>query len=207
VGVVSPALGVAVSLFNRHIASLLPKLAWRHFGVGALQAYLHEGEHTEQRLHIWHPALIRPGIRDHGDCHDHRFSFKSEVLCGSLMNEPWTVYDNPIGVFDVYEVENARAAKQRTGSHDGDTSPVSRASAIVGKPLVLHGGSSYEFHRGEFHRSFFTGTTVTLVTKFDQQATRARILCPHGKPLVHAFGGPEPDIRLVLLEAQGALSR
>ena len=33
----------------------------------------------------------------------------------------------------------------------------------------------------------------------------ARILCPHGSPLVHAFGGPAPDVQRVLREAQEAL--
>lgn len=197
-----------MSLFARHVASLLPKLAWRHFGVGALQAYLHEGEHTEQRLHVWHRALIRPGIAGHGDCHDHRFSFVSEVLCGAIDNEEWCIDEHPEGDYDIYEVENARAAKARLGSHDGDTVAVSRCHAApLGRKLTVS-GKSYEFARGAFHRSHFIGTTVTLVTKFDQRDdVRARILSPHGKPLVHAFGGPEPDVQAVLLEAQEALCR
>jgi hypothetical protein len=194
-----------VSLFNRYIAKLLPTLTWRHFGVGALQAYLTEGALIEQRVHIWHPSLVRDGIRGFGDCHDHRFSFVSEVLCGTLLNEEWEVRPNPGGDWDVYEVENARAAKDRTGSHDGDTRPVSRCFANVATSRNVNAGQSYEFRRGLFHRSSFIGTTVTLVTKFDQQQARARILCPHGRPLVHAFGGPAPDIDAVVRAAQEAL--
>jgi hypothetical protein len=49
--------------------------------------------------------------------------------------------------------------------------------------------------------------TVTLVTKFDQQDERARILCPYGEQLVQAFGGPSPDVAAVLRDAQEALCR
>lgn len=196
-----------MTLFNRHIASILKKLDWRHFGVGALQAYLFESDTLEQRIHLWHPALIREGIQGYGDCHDHRFSFKSEVLCGNLFNEPWTVIENPSGIYDIYEVENARTAKERTGNFDCETLPVSRASAIVGHKREMIGGDTYEFPRGSFHRTSFLNVTVTLVTKFDQQKTRARILCPHGSRLVHAFGGPIPDIDLVLNDAQVTLNR
>jgi hypothetical protein len=195
-------------LFNRFIANLLPKLKWRHFGVGALQAYLHEGEHAEQRLHIWHHGLIRPGILGHGDCHDHRFSFVSEVLCGAIDNEEWFVEEHPKGDYDLYEVENARAAHARLGSHDGDAVAVARCYAGPLQRTLVVDGKSYEFARGSFHRSSCIGLTVTLVTKFDQRSdVRARILCPHGKPLVHAFGGPEPDVQTVLRDAQEALCR
>jgi len=43
------------------------------------------------------------------------------------------------------------------------------------------------------------------VTKFDQRDDPARILCPHGSELVHAFGGPEPDVEGILLRAHLAL--
>lgn len=187
-------------LFNRYIARLLPSLTWRHFGVGALQAYLFEGETFEQRIHVWHRSLVREGIRGHGDAHNHRFSFVSKVLCGAIDSQLLTVELSEKGAFDVYEVENARAAQGRTGSHDGRCVVVARASAIAHRPVLTHAGQEYEFPRGAFHASRFLGTTVTLVTKFDQREEPARILCPHGEPLVHAFGGPEPDVKAVLRE-------
>jgi hypothetical protein len=194
-----------VRAFARHVAALLPGLKWRHFGVGALQAYLHEGSGIEQRIHIWHESLVKPGIRGRGDVHNHRFSFVSQVLCGAIDNQTVHVELNERGHFDLYEVENARAAHGRTGNHDGRCVVVARASAIAGRPELTHAGQSYEFPRGAFHCSRFIGTTVTLVTKFDQRDERARILCPHGEELVHAFGGHELDIDAVLRDAARSL--
>lgn len=194
-----------MTLFKRHLANLLPKLDWRHFGVGALQAYLFEGPFLEQRIHVWHPSLIRDGIQGNGDCHDHRFSFVSQVLCGAIYNEEWRAQEDPAGDYDIYRVENARAAKARLGNHDGETAVIARCNAAPFRRLTVVAGQDYEFARGHFHRSSFIGTTVTLVTKFDQQETPARILCPHGSPLVHAFGGPPPDVGAILADAREAL--
>lgn len=196
-----------MTLFNQYIADLLPSLEWRHFGVGALQAYLHEGDKLEQRLHIWHESLVIDGIRGFGDAHSHRFSFTSKVLCGAIANQPLMVAPDERGEYDIYEVENARAAKERSGSYDCRHHVVGRARVWVRPPQITMSGCEYEFPRGAYHRSQLIGTTVTLVTKFDQAEEPARILCPHGSPLVHAFGGPAPDVQRVLREAQEALRR
>ena len=196
-------------VFNEYIAKVLPALSWRHFGVGALQAYLHESDGIEQRLHIWHPSLIKPGIVGYGDAHDHRFSFTSQVLCGCIENVIWTVTHcaQDDATHDVYEVENARAAKDRTGSHDGICQVVDWCYLERKERQVTHEGGWYEFPRRQFHQTRAHGLTVTLVTKFDQQNTRARILCPKGEPLVHAFGDTDPPIAELVKEAQEALRR
>ena len=194
--------------FNEYIESILPELKWRHFGVGALQAYLHEGGGIEQRLHIWDPSLVKPGIVGFGDCHDHRFSFTSQVLCGCVENVIWTVTHcaQEDATHDVYEVENARAAHARTGSHDGTCRVVDYCFFERKERRVAHAGSWYEFPRGAFHQTRTHGLTVTLVTKYDQRDdVRARILCPKGEPLVHAFGDTEPPIAAIVWRAQEEL--
>lgn len=159
-----------------------------------MQAYLTEGGPVEQRVHVWHGSLTRPGIRGFGDCHDHRFSFVSEVLAGQVFNTVWDVEYDPGGAFDVYQVEHARAARDRTGSHDGQCHVIARARASCAGRYTTCAGQAYEFERRRFHQTEFgRGVTVTLITKFNQQSTPARILCPHGAPLVHAFGDPLPE--------------
>jgi hypothetical protein len=151
--------------------------------------------------------LIREGIQGRGDCHNHRFSFTSQVLCGAILNEEWDLLAFEQGDYALYEVEHARAALQRTGLFDCDYRMVTRCHAAPIRRDYIHAGGSYEFERGGFHRSSCIGMTVTLVTKFDQQAERARILCPYGAQLVQAFGGPSPDVAAVLRDAQEALRR
>lgn len=75
-----PNLGALRTL----LAGLLTHLTWRHHGIGVLQAYVREHQEPEMRVHIWHPSLVRKGIRDHGDAHDHRFDLESTVLVGNL---------------------------------------------------------------------------------------------------------------------------
>jgi len=138
-------------LFKRHIANLLPKLKWRHFGTGALQAYLHEGGPFEQRLHIWHDSLIKPGILGRGNAHNHRFSFVSQVLCGAIEDTPLSVVLDERGNWDVYEVENARKAKERAGAYECKTTAIARAHVTpAGAPRLVHEGQSYEVARGAY---------------------------------------------------------
>jgi len=196
--------------FNRYIASRIGVLEWRHFGVGALQAYLFEGPSYEQRLHIWHESLIAPGIRGFGDMHNHRFSFTSNVLCGAIDDRRYNVTDSPEGDCDVYQVVNAREQKQLTGKFDGNVTLNRRANVEldVRHSRIWQSGSTYEFPRGAFHATRAIGTTVTLVTKYDvAPGQRAEIVVPHGSTLIHAFDeSRKPNIPAVILEALKELS-
>lgn len=195
--------------FNHYIAQRLPELQWRHFGVGALQAYLFEGPGYEQRIHVWHHSLVAEGIRGSGDMHNHRFSFKSDVLCGAIDNRECDVTPDDSGDADVYLVVNAREQKALTGSFDGNVWFSHRANVRWRAPKVTVDGSSYEFSRGDFHVTLPLGTTVTLVTKYDvQEGRRAEIVVPHGATLVHAFDESRaPDVAGVIAEAVSALIR
>ena len=51
-------------------------------GLGFIQLQLEGG----QRLHVWHPSLPRRKCYEESFIHDHRFSFESTVLVGSLVN-------------------------------------------------------------------------------------------------------------------------
>ena len=101
---------------------------------------------------------------------------------------------------------NARAAHARTGEFACLTTLVSRVDA---KPILskMHvSGTSYEFKRGNFHRSLAIGLTITLVTKFDQHDdVKARIICPHDSELVHAFSNSNVDTAAIIRDAQEAL--
>lgn len=198
-----------MSRLTLFIHDVLPRLEWRWFGVGALQAYLSEGGRTEQRVHIWHPELVRKGIRGFGDAHDHRFSFTSKVLCGQLYNTHLKVALDDFGSHDMYEISNARKNFVTSGTHDAAHRLLGRASVSRAGHEVVAVGQEYEFPRGAFHETLFGGVTVSLITKFDQKANvAARLLCPAGEPLVHAFGGEQPwPTERVLTDAREALMR
>lgn len=193
------------------LAALLPHLKWRHHGIGVLQAYVREHDEPEVRVHVWDPRLMREGIRDCGDAHDHRFDLESTVLVGEIHE---TVYGMPTTphvfysgdlrtgemsqgqarsralAFDIWRVENARSAADR--NFDGEC-----VLEIDGKPFsLIHrthpAGTSYTLPRGVFHRTEIEQLTVTLCTMREKRG-QARILVPAGREPVHAFGGePAP---------------
>ena len=173
--------------------ALLPTRQWRRHGIGLLQGYVREGDDHEVRLHVWHPALIRPGIVDHGDVHDHRFELRSVVLAGGIRHEEFLVEDDPEGEWDVHQVTHARqnpegAFRERIHSAvPGPLAPTAQHVRVYRVPFDFAEGSRYRFPRGGFHRTSVDGLAVTLVTKTDQIDAGARILARHGSPPVTAF--------------------
>lgn len=181
-------------------------LQWRHHGIGVLQAYLHEGTEPEFRVHVWHPALARPGINESGDCHDHRFDLRSTILAGYLeenfYGEPTPSLDGPWGM---YTVENARAAGPEK-NFDGACLPIKGRFSAVGDYRVYSAGCTYSHPRGTFHRTMARELAVTFCAMSEKRG-QARLLVPYGREPVHAFGEPAPQElqNRILSEARHAL--
>ena len=167
----------------------LPHLAWRWHGIGCLQAYLREGSDYETRVHIWHPSLVRPGIKEQGDAHSHRFRLESTVLCGSIVHMEYQDQgDNGLGErYDHFVVDHARTGNHFTMVDTGVTSIYRKFAADI------PAGLTYTFAKGAFHRSSAQALTVTIVNKLRQSNTQARILVKHGAKPVPAF---QPDDKI-----------
>lgn len=181
-------------LASHILARMIPTLTWRHHGLGVYQAYIHEGGDHETRVHIFHPDLVLPGLADTGDIHDHRFDLVSHVLTGRIEHRVYT--EVPAGIvashkrnsarpsfesYDVYECVHARL-----GQHDPITT--SRTANFQSQDFAFLAGYVYAFKAGHFHCSTVRELTVTVMEKHNQSDTRARILCPSGKPIVQCFG-------------------
>lgn len=206
-----------------HLCAILlarwPELRWRRHGLGALQAYLVEGGELETRVHVWHPELVRPGIRDHGDLHDHRFSFVSTVLVGVITNRLAILTDSPTGEYEVHQVLHARANPEGSFAAEpmrvvpGPLDPRARFVDVDFRDVPYWAGDTYTFERGRFHGTVADCLAVTVVTKFDQVDAGARILARRGSPPVPAFDPADADdpalggtMLAVLAEAKAALS-
>lgn len=192
---------------GRHLAVWLLEawsmLKWRRHGIGVLQAYLAEGGGAESRVHVWHPSLLRDGIRDHGDIHDHRFSFVSTVLVGQIVNRVATVRENPNGAYHVHQVLHARANPEGVFAAEpmrvvpGPLGPTAQFVDVDFCDVPVITGDSYFFGRGEFHSTVAYGLAVTVLTKFDQVEAGARVLARRETPPVPAFApGDADDIQL-----------
>ena len=193
------------------VARLIPYLSWRRHGIGCLQAYVKEGK-DELRVHIWHPDIVRPGIEDQGDIHDHRFAMTSTILYGSIEHTEYELQDGtPVedtfvwpwngdvgDIYDVYQVLHARAdLGARYEQVPGPLEGKNRVVRAVGASITFGQGEMYHFERGAFHRTRPHGLAVTLVHKYAQLNHKAQILAKHGTTPVHAF---EPDERFDALQ-------
>lgn len=199
-------------MYKAMLALMWPHLSWRHAGFGALQAYIREGDGAELRVHVWHPALVKPGIADSGLCHDHRFDMRSTVLVGEIINRECHLIEDAGGDWETWEVLHARAAKEKTGEsfHQDPTQTGVRYRRET-TDYRVSAGAGYTFRKRAFHESHVSGLTITLIEKLNQEAFNARILAPHGRDIVHAFSTPLPSdgaiVSAVLREAASTLQQ
>lgn len=184
---------------NRHehrslcglVAKLMPHLTWRHSGLGMLQAYVHEGTTDEMRVHVWCKQLEREGIAESGLLHDHRFDLTSQVLVGEIKQREYTLMPNEAGPWVLHEVVHARAA---VGS-EGLVTELPGQYTVVSHSISLSAGDAYSFPKREFHGTFLESEyAVTVMTKSHQDSVPARIMAPYGRPVVHAFADPLPEV-------------
>jgi hypothetical protein len=179
---------------------------WRHHGIGVLQSYLIENADPEIRLHVWDPSLVRPGIEQAGDVHDHRFELVSQVLEGVLHETIFhEVQESPLRC-DVWTVENARSAGAAQ-AFDGKHAFVGSA-CFVADHRKHPRGARYGLGRGLFHRTQAPGLAVTICAMHDKRG-QARLLTPQGREPVHAFSAdwsvPIEQREAVLRQAVQAL--
>lgn len=195
-------MNTSIWRMNRHehqtmcglVARLLPYLTWRHSGLGMLQAYVHEGETDELRVHVWCAELERPGIRDSGLLHDHRFDLTSQILVGALDQVEYSLQPSEAGAWQLHAVVHARAAAGgKHAPNDGLVTLLPTRYSAEQHSVALRAGDAYSFPKQEFHGTFLQSHyAVTVMTKSQQEEVPARIMAPYGQPVVHAFADPLP---------------
>lgn len=176
------------------VLGLLPRLDWRHNGLGMLQAYAHEDATDELRVHIWHPSLRRPGIEESGLLHDHRFDLRSTVLVGALRQVEYNLTPAEDGEWHLHSVVPARKALAASGGvPNGLVEALPGRYRAATEQLEIYSGEVYDFPKFVFHGTrTLTDLVVTVVEKSAQEEAQAKILAPYDKPVVHAFANPYP---------------
>lgn len=171
-----------------------PTLEWRHHGTGMLQAYVSPCH----RLHVWHPALLLPGMRESGAWHDHRFSFTSTVLTGRIRHHR------------ILEAEHGPhlAMWKIPGASSGSTEDLIQAGSgrfAFAPEEIMERGASYTVRRGEFHHAhqlIGDGVAVTSVLLWDKRDEPATLLAPEGTTPAHAFEGVMTPVEFAPFVAQ-----
>ncbi len=144
-------------------------------GLGFLQVKLG----GDRRLHVWHPDLPRRTCFEHSQIHNHRFSFSSTVLRGSMLNDTFAAYEEP------------GAASHVAYLHEGKRSILGNRPWIRREDLWVGGvshqlveeGNTYHMLEKVFHQTVpgGDGRVATLMTKtFEDASGGARSLCKIG---------------------------
>lgn len=117
------------------------------------------------RLHVWSGDVPRQKVPTL--IHNHRFSFTSKVLHGTIINIRYRVHiDLERGAFTLYRPESGRYT-ERDGRYTQlvPTKSGARVRAIVDSVEILKAGDEYKMEAGEYHESRPLGLAVTWMTK------------------------------------------
>lgn len=170
---------------------------WSIQGFGMLRTYLSK----EVRLHIWNPAFVVPNV---STIHDHPWSFRSDVICGTIWNQRYTVHrrgeDGRMRDDPQYPIQATYEAEEDTDLcvviRCGTGGGIDKAcNAGKPEPRTLHpwalqtygAGTSYDQVASDVHETRAQGGTVTIVTRmFKEDTEHARVFFPLGTEWVSA---------------------
>ncbi len=130
------------------------------FGLGFVQLKVDD----QQRLHFWHPETRTPDYDE--EWHDHRYSFSSQVLVGSLTNEIAYGEMNKKGDHEVWEVCCKGNGAERVGS--GNIHYQTR--------MVTEVGQVYFLDRDAMHKSHSEKAMTMQTRHLKNQKLKARIM-------------------------------
>jgi len=167
----------------------MPHLTFRHHGIGVLQADLDRA--GGERLHVWHPDLVKPGT---ALVHNHRFDMVSHVLTGEIHDVQFAVTPDKAGAFEVREVMG-----------NGQFGIPTRANGAMSDKRHA-AGKQYTIGAWTFHVTEAMPFSVTWVERDRMRATNPSVLVLRGDKPGDAFGDlPEVDIPAILAGALDGL--
>jgi hypothetical protein len=144
-----------------------------YFGLGFVQLKID----ADRRLHFWHPACTEK-VSDE-EIHDHRYSFESRILHGSMTHETWTFHQHPEGEWEMVEVSCSPG-------NPADSTTITRGVAERVSRETLTAGSVYRLPLGTFHRVEAT-KLVTMLRRGPVMQDHARVIRPVGRASICAF--------------------
>lgn len=150
----------------------------------------------DARINVWgHPRIPRQIVAS--QIHNHRFSFRSVVLCGALVQQMWN--QGLHGTLDM----DAYQPQVREGE---DTILILNGFVRMEMGMTSHllEGDSYEMIRYAFHETFVNQPTITFMEKTAPGPEAATVLLPPGKKPDNDFNRhhvmPEADLWQIVSE-------
>jgi hypothetical protein len=116
------------------------------------------------RLHVWGPHIPRQKVDT--PVHNHRFSFTSLVLRGSMINRRYE-FGPPLRRPDYPPMQTHRIYIARARNLEDTVLQRTEATVALvrGNDTVIPMGHSYSMQAGEVHESIVYDSTVTVIMK------------------------------------------
>lgn len=149
-------------------------------GLGFIQLVLNES----QRMHVWHPDLPRRNCYQHSAVHNHRFSFKSEVLKGTQINQRCDLEIVKPGTGSHILISHNGPRSEKGGR---ESYPVADVNIIYREIERIDAGQSYLMPAMGYHHTPCEGIVVTLLTKLEQTDLHANSVCKRGVDFHYDF--------------------
>ena len=131
------------------------------------------------RMHVWTPWTLVNAQKVHTPIHNHTFSFRSQIVKGTLRNQPYRVRfcERYQSTHDVY-LAVSRSGQDTRLALSSEWHVQARESDAV---LDWSAGETYAFDAGEFHQSIpLTPVVITLMMKTSRDAAFGPfVLAPH----------------------------
>ena len=134
----------------------------------------------DARLHIWSDGLPT-AQRVNTAIHNHRFSFTSTVLCGTLINKEYRFLPGGTGYYNLYHPmpKDGQNTKLVATGESGDFK--------WRGDLILQAGAGYHFKAGDFHDTKWEGLTATYFRKTMIHPMEPSVACKADEEPDNAF--------------------
>ncbi len=148
-------------------------------GLGFIQVVLP----ANQRMHVWHPDLPRRDCYVHSAIHNHRFSFRSQVLIGQQKNVRVDLELAKDGTHDIISHNGPRSAKGGRISY-----PVATCNVHEREVTSYGPGEEYVMPIFGYHHTPNDGVVVTIMRKIEEDtAIHANSVCRRGVDFHYDF--------------------
>lgn len=149
-------------------------------GLGFIQVVLS----PTLRMHVWHPDLPRRDCYEHSSVHNHRFSFRSRVLKGSLYNRRFQVEMVKLGT-GTHDLISHRGPRSEKGGRLSEA--IAECILHPGKLERYESGREYEMKALEYHSTPNDGKVITLMQKLEAGTIHACSTCRKGTAFHYDF--------------------
>jgi hypothetical protein len=157
-----------------------------YFGLGFIQCKIDE----QNRYHFWHPELT-PTVPEE-QIHDHRYTFTSTIIRGSIIHETYTYIPNPKGSWEKLKV--SCNPNDEVDYDNPENYPIRCDIKLTGSYNLIQ-GSTYTFIEREFHKSR-ANLAITHLKREPTMHHFAQVIKPISESLICPFEKKIPESEL-----------